>query len=135
MAREFGASAEQGGLRDAEQGPRPFEIFLEDALLWTDDDYLGPLHVQTSAGTEVIEFPLPEWAGLLQVAEVYAKGLAAYATPTKAFLDAFAASGNGAVGHPDAATALASHHLVDRAYASAAAGGIVSMRPPNALSS
>ena len=55
--------------------------------------------------------PLPEWAGRLQVAEVYAKGLAAYATPTKAFLDALAASGHGAVGHPDAATALASHHL------------------------
>jgi len=105
------------------ESSRRLEIFLEDALLWTDDDYLGPLHVQTSGGTEVIELPLPEWAGRLQVAEVYAKGLAAYATPTKAFLDALAASGHGAVGHPDAATALASHHLVDRAYASAAAGG------------
>ena len=79
--------------------------------------------MQTSAGTEALEFPLPEWAGRLQVAEVYAKGLAAYATPTKAFLDALAADGAAAVGHPNAATALAAHRLVDRAYASAAAGG------------
>ena len=75
------------------ESSRRLEMFCEDALLWTDDDYLGPLHVQTSAGTEVVELPLPEWAGRLQVPEVYAKGLAAYATPTKAFLDALAASG------------------------------------------
>ena len=65
----------------------------------------------------------PEWAGRLQVPEVYAKGLAAYAAPTKAFLDALGVAGPAAVGHPSAATALAAHRLVDRAYASAAAGG------------
>jgi predicted dehydrogenase len=109
------------------ESSRRLEVFLDDALIWTEDDYLGPLHVQTSAGTETLEFPLPEWADRLQVAEVYAKGLAAYATPTKSFLDALATSGAAAIGHPNAATALAAHRLVDRAYASAAAGGAPEM--------
>ena len=30
---------------------RRLELFCEDAFLWTEDDYLGPLHVETSAGT------------------------------------------------------------------------------------
>jgi prepilin-type processing-associated H-X9-DG protein len=105
------------------ESSRRMEIFCEDALLWTDDDYLGPLHVQTSAGTECIEHPLPEWSDRLRVAPEYLRGLTAYATPTKAFLDALATSGPDAAGHPDAATALAAHRIVDRAYASAAAGG------------
>jgi predicted dehydrogenase len=106
------------------ESSRRLEVFCEDALLWTDDDYLGPLHVQTSAGVEVVEHPLPEWAARLRVADEHAKGLAAYATPTKAFLEALACDGPEAVGHPDATIALAAHRLVDRAYASAAAGGV-----------
>ena len=27
---------------------RRLEVFCEDALLWADDDYLGPLHVETA---------------------------------------------------------------------------------------
>ncbi|HEY5011431.1 MAG TPA: Gfo/Idh/MocA family oxidoreductase, partial [Acidimicrobiia bacterium] len=34
---------------------RRLEIFCEDAYLWTEDDYLGPLHVETSDGVEVLE--------------------------------------------------------------------------------
>jgi predicted dehydrogenase len=105
------------------ESSRRLEVFLEDALLWTDDDYLGPLHVQTSAGTERYEGALPEWADRLTVPPVYAHGVAAYAAPTKAFLDALSTSGPAAVGAPSAAEALAAHRLVDRAYASAAAGG------------
>jgi myo-inositol 2-dehydrogenase / D-chiro-inositol 1-dehydrogenase len=105
------------------ESSRRIEIFCEAALLWTDDDYLGPLHVQTSAGTEVEELSLPEWAARLDVRPEFVKGLAAYGTPTKAFLDALAESGSAAVGHPNAATALAAHRIVDRTYASAAAGG------------
>jgi predicted dehydrogenase len=105
------------------ESSRRLEVFLEDALLWTEDDYLGPLHVQTSAGTETMQGTLPEWAERLTVPQVYAHGVAAYAAPTKTFLDALAASGPAAVGAPSAAEALAAHRLVDRAYASAAAGG------------
>jgi predicted dehydrogenase len=105
------------------ESSRRLEIFCERALLWTDDDYLGPLHVQTSEGTQILECPLPPWADQLETPEVYAKAVAAYATPTKAFLDALASAGSEAVGHPTAADALAAHRLVARAYVSAAAGG------------
>jgi predicted dehydrogenase len=104
------------------ESSRRLEIFCEGAFLWTEDDYLGPLHIQTSDGTEVFEGELPEWADRLTVPEVFAKAVAAYATPTKAFLDALNTSGPATVGHPTAGDALAAHRLVDLAYRSAAAG-------------
>jgi predicted dehydrogenase len=103
---------------------RRLEIFCEGAALWTDDDYLGPLHVQTSDGTNEVMGELPEWAGLLTVPEVYAKSIAHYGTAAKAFLDAL--GGTGAVAPAEsagAADALAAHELVDLAYRSARSGG------------
>jgi predicted dehydrogenase len=105
------------------ESSRRLEMFCDGAYLWTEDDYLGPLHVQTSAGVETVESALPDWAERLAVPEVYAKAVAAYATPSKQFLDALAADGRAAVGHPSAATALAAHRVVAGAYASAARGG------------
>jgi predicted dehydrogenase len=102
-------------------------VFCETGTLWTDDDYLGPLHVQTSDGTREITGSLPEWAGLLTVPEVYTHSVAQYATASKTFLDrlaARAAGGEPGADRPAAAEALAAHHLVDRAYRSAAAGGV-----------
>src|SRR4029079_1908017 len=32
------------------ESSRRLELFCEKAVLWTDDDYLGPLHVQTDEG-------------------------------------------------------------------------------------
>ena len=55
------------------ESSRRLEVFCEKAVLWTDDDYLGPLHVQTDDGTREITAPLPEWAGRLTVPEVFAK--------------------------------------------------------------
>jgi len=92
-------------------------------LLWTEDDYLGPLHVETSAGEELVEAAPPPWVERFEVPEVLAKPLAQYAEPSKAFLDALARDGTHARGHPDVEIALAAHRLVDRAYESAAAGG------------
>ena len=105
------------------ESSRRLEVFCEDAMLWTEDDYLGPLSVQTSEGTEVVEGTPPEWAERLTVPEVFRKAIAHYAEPSKAFLDALASSGARAVGHPSAADALAAHRLVDAAYTSATAGG------------
>ena len=102
---------------------RRLEVFCEDAMLWTEDDYLGPLHVETSAGTELVETAPPVWIDRFTVPEVLAKPLAQYAEPSKAFLDALARDGSGARGHPDVDVALAAHRLVDRAYQSAGAGG------------
>jgi predicted dehydrogenase len=102
---------------------RRLEVFCEDAMLWTEDDYLGPLHVETSTGEELVDTAPPAWIDRFTAPEVLAKPLAQYAEPSKAFLDALAREGTGAHGHPDVEVALAAHRLVDRAYASAAEGG------------
>jgi predicted dehydrogenase len=121
---------------------RRLEVFCEDAYLWTDDDYLGPLHVETSDGVEEIEAAMPDWAGSLRVPEVYEKDVAHYATQAKYFLDQLAgrdgADATGVTsarqegeahayatmrtGFPGAAEALAAHRIVDAAYRSAASG-------------
>jgi predicted dehydrogenase len=120
---------------------RHLEVFCEGAALWTDDDYLGPLHVQTSDGTREIPGEMPEWAGRLTVPEVYAKSIAHYGASAKAFLDSLGPDGLGSAGsgpdglarpapapphegRPGAAEALAAHRLVDAAYGSAATGGV-----------
>ncbi len=104
------------------ESSRRFEVVCEKALLWTDDDYLGPLHVQTDDGTHAVEFDPPPWTTKLQVPEVFAKALAQYCEPTKAFLDGLGAAAPRP-GTPDAGEALAAHRLVDAAYRSAAGGG------------
>jgi predicted dehydrogenase len=109
---------------------RRLEIFCEDAYLWTEDDYLGPLHVETSDGSDVIEGAAPEWAAALDVPEVYEKAVAHYASQSKHFLDELAAHGSGARGFPGAAEALAAHRIVDAAYRSAAAGSTPVPLPP-----
>jgi predicted dehydrogenase len=102
---------------------RRLEVFCEEAFLWTDDDYLGPLHVETSAGASEIHGELPDWASRLELPEEYLAPIAQYAQPTKAFLDALATGDSAAPGWPDATTALAAHRIVDAAYRSASGGG------------
>lgn len=104
---------------------RRLEVFCEEAFLWTEDDHLGPLHVETAAGTEVVEGEPPEWIDRLTVPEVLAKPLAQYAAPSKDFLDALARDGKAARGFPDATVALGAHEVVEAAYRSAADGGAV----------
>jgi UDP-N-acetyl-2-amino-2-deoxyglucuronate dehydrogenase len=111
------------------ESSRRLEVFCEKAMLWTEDDYLGPVHVQTDDGEELIGAVPPEWSSRFTLPEMYAKALTQYAEPSKAFLDSLAQLGTptgpgpSAVGHPRAADALAAHGLVDLVYRSAAAGG------------
>ena len=105
------------------ESTRRLEIFCEKAVMWTDDDYLGPLFVQSDDGIAVVECAPPPWADRLKVPEMFAKALAQYAEPTKAFLDALA-EGRSPAGYPPAGEALAAHQLVDAAYRSAAGGGV-----------
>ncbi len=100
---------------------RRIEVFCEDALVWTDDDHLGPLHVETSDGESVIEGTMPEWIGRLDLPAEIAALLAPYAVAARAFLEAVTA---GRTGEPSAATALTAHRLVEVAYRSSASGGI-----------
>ncbi len=102
---------------------RRLELFCEDAMLWTEDDYLGPLHVEMSSGHESNVGAPPEWIDRLTVPEVYAKPVAAYAHPSKTFLDALTRDGAAAVGSPSVDDALAAHEVVEAAYRSAAADG------------
>ncbi len=117
------------------ESSRRLEVFCEKAMLWTDDDYLGPLHVQTDDGEQIVTAEPPEWSSRFTLPEVFAKALAQYAEPTKAFLDGLAGldrvggprpSGEVAprtAGYPGAGEALAAHRLVDLVYRSAADGG------------
>jgi myo-inositol 2-dehydrogenase/D-chiro-inositol 1-dehydrogenase len=101
---------------------RRVEVFCEQAVLWTDDDNTGPLHVQTSQGIEALECAPPGWVDELPVPADVRRSLGLYAAADKAFLDAVAA---GSTPSPGAGDALAAHRLVEAAYASAAASGEV----------
>lgn len=116
------------------ESSRRLEVLCEKAMLWTDDDYLGPLHIQTDDGERVITADPPAWSDRFTLPQVYAKALAQYAEPSKAFLDALARTASEstasesvaarfAAGYPRAVDALAAHGLVDLVYRSAAEGG------------
>jgi DNA-directed RNA polymerase beta' subunit len=79
---------------------------LNRGQLLTEDDYLGPVHVETSAGHEEIVAPGPVWLDRLTTPEVYAKAVAQYAEPSKAFLDALNEHGHAARGMPNVDAAL-----------------------------
>jgi len=111
------------------ESSRRLEVFCEKAMLWTDDDNLGPLHVVTDEGDEVVALESPAWSDRFDLPEVYRKPLALYADAAKTFLDGLArdpSSGAPAPtgdGRPRAADALAAHRIVDAVYRSAADGG------------
>ena len=99
---------------------RRVEVFCERALLWLDDDHLGPLHLEAAAGTEVLPTRPPAWVAALDAPPVLARAVAEYAPPTRAFLDALRTG--APVRGPDAAVALAAHRVVDAAYRSSRSG-------------
>ena len=101
---------------------RRLEVFCREGMVWLDDEFRGPLHVQTSEGTEVRACPSPPWVDALPLADDEV-GLAvrAYVEADRAFLDAVAA---GRPPEPGLDVALEAHRLVDAAYRSAAQGGV-----------
>lgn len=108
-----------------EIGTRPstrrLEVFCRDGLAWLDDDFAGPLHVETEEGHEVLACPQPEWVETLPGLE--APGFMVvkhYAAANRAFLDALA---SGTAPQPGFAEGVAAHRLVDAAYTSARRGG------------
>jgi predicted dehydrogenase len=100
---------------------RRVEVFCREGMVWLDDEFRGPLHVQTSDGAEVRPCPSPEWVDALPLADD-AIGLAirAYVEADRAFVDALT---SGTAPEPGLDEALAAHRLVDAAYRSAAHGG------------
>ena len=100
---------------------RRIEVFCENALLWLDDDGMGPVHVEQSAGAHQVEARTGEGlvAGL-SLPDEYREGLAPYVVADRDFLEAVAA---GRPPSPGFEVALSAHRVADAAYRSAALGG------------
>jgi predicted dehydrogenase len=100
---------------------RRIELFCEDAMVWLDDEFLGPLHVQTSDTTETRLCASPEWVeGLPLGHDQVGLAVRAYVEEDRAFVHAVVA---GRPPEPGLQEALVAHRLVDAAYRSAADGG------------
>ncbi len=90
-------------------------------MVWLDDEFRGPLHVQTSAGTDRAPLPSPEWVDALPLADdEVGLALRAYVEADRGFVDAVSA---GTAPEPGLGEALVAHRLVDAAYRSASAEG------------
>jgi predicted dehydrogenase len=100
---------------------RRMEVFCRAGMVWLDDEFRGPLHVQTSEGTEVRACPSPPWVDALPLADdEVGLALRAYVEADRAFVDAVIA---GRPPEPGLEVALEAHRLVDAAYRSADDGG------------
>jgi myo-inositol 2-dehydrogenase / D-chiro-inositol 1-dehydrogenase len=101
---------------------RRVEVFCRRGMVWLDDEFRGPLHVQTSDASEVRPCPSPEWVDALPLPDD-AVGLAirAYVEADRGFVDAVT---GGRRPEPGLDVALVAHRLVDAAYRSSAAGGV-----------
>ena len=99
---------------------RRVEVFCRQGMAWLDDDFLGPLHIQTSDCTEVRPCPPPAWVSDLALGDDdIGLAISAYVEADRAFLDAVSA---GRVPAPGLAEAVVAHRLVDAAYRSSRAG-------------
>jgi predicted dehydrogenase len=90
-------------------------------MAWLDNDFLGPLHIETCDGVETRPCNAPQWVCDLPLGDDDV-GLAirSYAEADRAFLDAVA---QGRAAEPSFDEALIAHRLVDAAYRSASQGG------------
>ncbi len=101
---------------------RRVEVFCREGMVWLEDEFRGPLHLQTSEGTEVRPCPSPEWVdGLPLTDDEVGLAVRAYVEADRGFVDAVT---GGWAPDPGLDVALAAHRLVDAAYRSAAGGGV-----------
>ena len=99
---------------------RRVEVFCERGLAWLDDDFSGPLHVETTAGLEVRPCPPPAWVTALRWPDDRTMILVShYAEANRAFLDAIAAA---RAPQPGLEEGLLAHRLADAVYRSARQG-------------
>ena len=97
------------------------ELFCHEGMVWLDDEFRGPLHVQTSAGSAVRTCPSPDWVDALPLADdEIGLAIRAYVEADRSFVDAVSA---GTAPAPSLGEALVAHRLVDAAYQSASGGG------------
>ena len=99
---------------------RRLEVFCREGMVWLDNEFRGPLHVQTSEGTEVRACPSPDVGRRAAAGRRRGRaGAAAYVEAGPGFADAVI---GGCAPEPGLDVALLAHRLVDAAYRSAAAG-------------
>jgi myo-inositol 2-dehydrogenase / D-chiro-inositol 1-dehydrogenase len=104
---------------------RRIEVFCERGLVWFDDDFAGPLHVETTAGAEVRPCLPPAWvADLPWPDDRIELAVSQYAEADRAFLDALAA---GRAPQPGLEEGLIAHRLADAVYRSAREGRTVAI--------
>jgi predicted dehydrogenase len=90
--------------------------------VWLDDEFRGPLHIQTSDGTEIRPCPPPSWVEDLPLGrDEVGLAVRTYAEADREFIDAVVA---GRAPQPSLDDALVAHRLVDAAYRSSDAGGV-----------
>jgi predicted dehydrogenase len=100
---------------------RRLEVFCERGLAWLDDDFLGPLHIETSDGVDVRPCSSPGWVDDLPLPrDRIGRAVRLYAAADRAFVDALQ---RGDAPEPSFVEAEAAHVLADAAYRSAAGGG------------
>lgn len=100
---------------------RRIEVFCRGGFVWLDQEFSGPLHVQTSDDQRVVECRWPGWVQQLPLGQDdIGLAIRSYAEADRAFLEA-AASGTEA--SPSFAEGLIAHRIVDGAYRSAAEAG------------
>ena len=101
---------------------RRIELFCQEGMVWLDDEFRGPLHVQTSEHDETRPCPSPPWVDALPLShDEVGLAVRAYVEADRAFVDAVMA---GTAPEPGLGVALTAHRLVDAAYRSAADGGV-----------
>jgi myo-inositol 2-dehydrogenase/D-chiro-inositol 1-dehydrogenase len=100
---------------------RRVEVFCRRGMAWLENDFLGPLHIQTSDGVDVRACPAPGWVTELPLAhDEVGLAVRAYAEADRAFVDALS---RGEAPEPGLGEAVVAHRLVDAAYRSARQGG------------
>jgi len=100
---------------------RRLELFCQEGMVWLDDEFRGPLHVQTSDVREVRPCPSPPWVDELPLShDRVGLAIRAYVEADRDFVEAIDAGGAPVPGLDEA---LVAHQLVEAAYLSAERGG------------
>lgn len=100
---------------------RRVEVFCREGMVWLDDDFRGPLHIQTGSGVQVRPCPSPPWVDALPLpADEVGLGIRAYVEADRSFVDAVESGGTP---EPGLSVALQAHRLVEAAYRSAGQAG------------
>jgi predicted dehydrogenase len=90
-------------------------------MVWLENEFRGPLHVQTSQETREIPCPSPKWVDDLPLdRDEVGVAVRAYVEADRGFADAVT---EGGVPTPGLEEALVAHEIVDAAYRSARSEG------------